>query len=275
MFLKQIDQILITLVFVIFLGGSFLAYYLFGDIVILPMVAVMLLIITAFIIEAFRRIEVQLKEQADQTAKNYRQTEAMFNLHSALKLRRPLPSMRKYTIFPDFASTLVGLIREKKPGLILELGSGVSTIIVGYCLEELGKGRILSIEHDKKYAGITRRNLGLHGLEDYARVIHAPLKELRFGDRTWHWYDRTKLKSIKNVDMLVVDGPPGPMQKLSRYPALPVLYKQLAPGAVVVLEDAKRTDERQVVKMWMKEFRGFEYEFVDTQKGAAILRKRS
>jgi predicted O-methyltransferase YrrM len=275
MFLKPIDTILVILTFVVFLGGSFIAWFIFGSIVIIPMLAVMLGIITAFVIEAFRRIEAQLAEQAAQTTRNYKQTEAMLNLHSTLKLRRPLPQMRDYAIYPDFASTLVGLILEEKPKVILELGSGVSTIISGYCLEQLGRGKIWSVEHDKKYAGITRKNLRLHEVEKYAKVIHAPLKEVRFGDRTWHWYDRPKLKDIKSIDMLVVDGPPGPMQKLSRYPALPVLHKQLAPGAIVVLEDAKRRDEKQIIKMWQHEFSDFKYEFFYTQKGAAVFRKKN
>ena len=273
MFLKPVDKFLIALVTVIFLGGSFLAWFLFGEIVILPMMAVMLGLLGAFIIEAFRRLEHKQLEMQKEAAVNYRQTEALFNLHSNLGLRRPLPQMKGFTVFPDFAALLVGLIKETRPKLVVELGSGVSTVIAAYCLEELGSGKVLSMEHETKYAAVTRRHLRTHGLERYAKVIHAPLEELNLGGRSWKWYDKSKFRGINNIDMLVVDGPPGPLQKLSRYPALPVLAAKMAPGAVVVLEDAKRKDERQIVKMWRTEFKDIGYEFVDTHKGAAVLRR--
>ena len=36
----------------------------------------------------------------------------------------------------------------------------------------------------------------------------------------------------------------------SRYPALPALEPRLAPGAIVVLDDATRPGEREILERW-------------------------
>jgi hypothetical protein len=75
--------------------------------------------------------------------------------------------------------------------------------------------------------------------------------------------------------MLIIDGPPGNIQHLARYPALPLLFHLLSDDVVVLLDDAFRADEREIVKRWLKEFGGFSLEEIDAEKGAAILRRQS
>ena len=106
-------------------------------------------------LEIYRRVQFLLNHAHE----NYRQTEALFSLFSLLKIRRPLPPLRDFAISPDFANLLVALIDETRPRVILELGSGASTLITGYRLQQLGQGRIISLEHDEKYAAVTRTRL--------------------------------------------------------------------------------------------------------------------
>lgn len=54
--------------------------------------------------------------------------------------------------------------------------------------------------------------------------------------------------------MLIVDGPPGRVNKDARYPALPLLHERLNPGAHVFLDDATRPDERRILTQWLAEF---------------------
>jgi hypothetical protein len=56
--------------------------------------------------------------------------------------------------------------------------------------------------------------------------------------------------SKKEVDVLVVDGPPGDTGLLARYPAVPVLRKAMSPTCVVLLDDANRADEQAIGKRW-------------------------
>jgi predicted O-methyltransferase YrrM len=226
-----------------------------------------------FIIESFRRLEVQLKDHHEKNQEDFRQTEAMFNLFSTIKIDKGLPPMRDWAILPDFANVIVTNIKKHKPKLILELGSGVSSVITGYLLKEMGKGRIITLEHDKKYADITSEHIKSHNLQKYVRVIYTPLKSYKYGNRNWLWYDKSKLKNMGSIDMLIIDGPPGSLQKLSRYPALPLLKKHLGPKTVIILDDAKRADEKRIVELWRKQYNIKTIEAVDTQKGAVILIK--
>src|SRR6185295_577572 len=79
---------------------------------------------------------------------------------------------------------------------------------------------------------------------------------------------------IEPIDLLVVDGPPGDVGDLARYPALPLLHERLSDNAVILLDDASRRDMRLILDLWLREFDNFDLERIDTEKGAAILRKR-
>ena len=270
--LKTQDKRLIAVAFV---GASFLCVGLFILLRQAPTLAVLYalaLLATALFaaqLEIYRRVQFLLNHAHE----NYRQTEALFSLFSLLKIRRPLPPLRDFAISPDFANLLVTLIDETRPRVILELGSGASTLITGYRLQQLGQGRIISLEHDEKYATVTRARLTQHELNDVVTLIHAPLAEIAIGEKKWKWYDQSAWSGIERIDLLVVDGPPARTQSLARYPALPLLRSKLADGAVVVLEDAARADEKKTAELWQREFPDFALEYVATEKGAAVFRR--
>ena len=66
-------------------------------------------------------------------------------------------------------------------------------------------------------------------MAEFAEVRHAPLKRGMIGDAEWYWYDPEQLEGIDDIDLLLVDGPPGMIQKNSRWPALPLLFDRLKP----------------------------------------------
>ena len=49
--------------------------------------------------------------------------------------------------------------------------------------------------------------------------------------------------------MLIVDGPAETTEPLIRYPAVPVLYDRLSDDAVILLDDADRTEEERIVAL--------------------------
>jgi predicted O-methyltransferase YrrM len=164
-------------------------------------------------------------------------------------------------------------IRLRQPKLILELGSGVSTVVMAYALEEIGEGHIVSLEHDKEYMDRTLAELDRHGLASWVDLRHAPLKPVNIEGNEWIWYDTNILGDLDRIDMVVVDGPPFETQTMARYPALPVVAARLSPSAVVVLDDADRRDERRCLKRWREEFPDLDLELRDSPKGTAILRR--
>ncbi|NET72234.1 MAG: class I SAM-dependent methyltransferase [Sphaerospermopsis sp. SIO1G2] len=172
---------------------------------------------------------------------------------------------------PDFAKILIDIIYKHKPKNILELGSGVSTIISSYCLKSIGDGCLISIDHDRDYGTKTEINLKLHSLDNIARIINAPLTLINIADQQYKWYDTSKIEEekLQSIDLLVIDGP-----SCDRYPALPKLKNILSNNVIILVDDVNRNQEQQMVKMWLDEFKDMEMVLIESEKGTAILRKK-
>lgn len=201
-----------------------------------------------------------------------RQVQSLFQLHLDISPRAPLPPLGQYAATPDLLATLVSLVKRKRPRVIVELGSGSSTIVCGYALESTAQGRVHSFDHEAQYAAETNAALDAHGLSAIAAVQVAPLRETRCGQSIWRWY-ALNIEELPLIDLLIVDGPPMTTGLLARYPALPMLWSKLAPGAIIVVDDAARPDETEMVRRWMEEFPGLRKESLAHEKGTIILHK--
>jgi len=272
--LKKKEVVGAIAVAAVFLGVSLAGWALIGDaawFVALSAVLVVLLLSQA---DIFRRVQHSIKRELQEFWRpEYRQLESLFSLFSVMNLHDPLPPMRAWAVSPDFANVIVSLIREVRPRTIVEAGTGVSTLIAGYCLRAQGEGQCLSLEHDETYASISSRNVEKHGLERHVNVAHARLVEVEVRGQRWLWYSPAVLEGITSVDMVIVDGPPGYVQDLARYPALPLLFDRLTDKAVVVIDDCNRQEEKAIVERWLKEYPFFSLETLDTERGAVVLRR--
>jgi predicted O-methyltransferase YrrM len=202
-----------------------------------------------------------------------RQIQALNSLHALLPIQRPLPPLGEWAISPDFGELLISLIQQERPAHVLELGSGSSTIISSYALQRWGDGKITSLDHEAGFAELTRREIQRHGHSDRAQVIHAPLKHVSVGGEDHQWYDLECLPpDMAPIDLLIVDGPPRRTQSNARYPALPLLLSRLRPGAILLLDDGKRDEERAMVERWRKEVPRLQVDFRNLAKGAFVLR---
>lgn len=206
-----------------------------------------------------------------QDAHQLRQIQAITALHQLIPFKAVSPWMTGWAATPEFAATLYDIVRDRKPKVVLELGSGASTVIVAAALEQNGGGRLISIDQDADYAAQTRAAVERHGLSRTAQVVHSPLTEASVDGETWLWYDMQTIPSADPIDLLIVDGPHRELQKMARYPAIPLLIGRLSAQAVIVLDDAERKDERLAVQRWTSEYDGFEVRFLSSRKGTAIL----
>jgi hypothetical protein len=93
---------------------------------------------------------------------------------------------------------------------------------------------------------------------------------VRLSNELFPWYSLATLPDLE-IDLLVVDGPPGALRPLARYPAGPRLLPRLASGALVFVDDAIRVDETEMVRRWMSEFPGLRQEIHEAEKGLLIL----
>ena len=269
MYLKPKDTMTIGISFCVIFCLHIVGWLLWGDIVLVIFLPLMLGVIVFIQTEHYRSIRNQFQQQDG----HFRQIEALFSLFRMIKPRYPLPPLGGWAIAPDFANLLISHIHEHAPKVILELGSGTSTLIAAYGVKEHGEGKIYSLEHSKECATNTTNMLKKHGLQDMAEVIHAPLKTIVLGEEKWLWYDTQQISSIPAIDLLIVDGPPKKIQKMGRYPALPLLFEKLSENATVLLDDSKRKDETKIVERWLSNFHELQCEWVETERGTAILRK--
>jgi predicted O-methyltransferase YrrM len=211
----------------------------------------------------------------DAEKNHFSQLESLLNIQNVLNIRFPLPKMRNWAISPDFAELLLREILIRKPQVIVEFGSGLSTLITGYALEMNRQGKLTSFEHDMFYGEKTIQNLILHGLEEFVDVISAPISDVAINNRDVKWYSIDEIKVPEKIDILVVDGPPAKTDREARYPALPYLIDRLAEDVIVIMDDGIRQEEKEICRRWLEEYPEFESEYVETEKGAFILRRKT
>lgn len=133
------------------------------------------------------------------------------------------------------------------PGPILECGSGLSTVLTAI----IAKRRKIAywvLEHDPVFAGPVRHYLGKYQLSE----VHYQIGSLvDYG--AYEWYDDALLRDApKDFSLVTCDGPPAET-KGGRYGLLPVVRHRMAPGCVILLDDAAREGEQAVARRWERE----------------------
>lgn len=217
-----------------------------------------------------------LKQRVERENRNlFGQLEAYLSLRDRLGLREGLPYSHNWSAAPDFLKLIIDHALTEKPTTIVECSSGLTTLMLARACEMNGTGQVLSLENGAEFAAKTRAEVERYGLTPRATVIDAPLKPVTIDGVKYQWYDLTDAADWpdRSIDLLVIDGPPGFLQRHSRYPALPLLFEKLADGCVVFLDDAGRPEERELVEMWLERFSGMvEHEFINSERGCSVLR---
>lgn len=179
-----------------------------------------------------------------------------------------------FEITGEEAVFLFHFIRRQRPKVIMELGSGSSTVLFAAALRANGTGHLISIESDSAHAKHTAALLEQAELSDRVQLVAAPLVDLTLNGRNFQWYDLGPLLRTlaEKIDLLFVDGPPGRVQSLSRFPALPILLPHLSQRAAIIVDDGAREDEVRMVEMW-REMEGvaFETESLDFLPHAPVI----
>jgi predicted O-methyltransferase YrrM len=179
-----------------------------------------------------------------------------------------LPPLGNWGIEADFARLIIDELQER-PRTIVECGSGASTILIAALLENRGEATFYSIEHSEPFASSLRARLESLGLAEQVQTVVAPLRWQAFAARSTIWYDAHSIGAhvAGPIDLLVVDGPP-PVAPWARWAAMPFFHADLAPGAVVLLDDGRRRSERGAAASWRAQYPDLDVYWLDTVKGA-------
>lgn len=183
-----------------------------------------------------------------------RQTAALVDLHMLLAPEHLTGLPGGFAAEPATIHELVRhILNSPTVPLIVECGSGSSTLWLALACRRRGNGRVVALEHDPHFAEETRALLADHQLDQFAEVRTAPLAPHPTVDSPSPWYSVEALSDLDGVDLLFVDGPPGHVGKLSRYPALPAFASKMSAGAVIALDDAERPSEQATLEKWHSE----------------------
>lgn len=234
--------------------------------------------------EDYATLEALLKTRLQQLQRQhqkdlqqlYVQLESLSWLQRRLKIIGALPPLRGWPTSPDFLLHLHSWLLKHQPKMVVETGSGASTLVIADALRQNGFGKLISLEHLQKYADKTYETLADEDLTRWVELrvgALVPWKGKHLNPKPSRWYT-LNLEGINHIDLLVVDGPPGNTCLYARYPALPAFFERLAPTAEVWMDDANRQEEKEISEEWAKRY-GFELEFIPLEKGMSRLIRRS
>lgn len=207
----------------------------------------------------------------------YLQLESLSWLQRRLLHKTQLPPLRGWACSPDVLLRLHTHIVNTKPKVIVEFGSGASTLVIADAISQNGDGKLFSIEHSEYYGKQTLSQLEQNGLQHSIELRTGSLElwgeehlNLKDASKPSLWYPKSLLQDIENIDLIWVDGPPGNTCLYSRYPALPALSTQLSEHAEVWMDDTVRQEERDICEDWAQKY-GFNIQYYPLEKGLGRL----
>ena len=236
----------------------------------------------AYLVRSVRALHRKINRSADRTSKEltaqtgriknelgnvYHQFEAVEQLLPLLKLSAPLPPSRGWAASPDFLLTLAHVTKKVKPRLTVELGSGISTLV----LAKSGAKKIVSLDHSVDFGLQTAEMLKSHGV----RGVDIRIHELESYAGKYQWYAKSTFKGLAKIDLLVIDGPPSATNPDARYPALEHLVPLLSPRATVILDDVYRDEERKLADAIANALPNHVLTIHSHEKGTAVISPRT
>jgi predicted O-methyltransferase YrrM len=174
---------------------------------------------------------------------------ALWSLSALFSDGRMWPAPGGWALGAEPAALLLAELGRRGLRTVVELGPGASSVILGRGgSDEL---ELFGVEHDPRFASLVRWHLDQHRLSNYT-LLEAPLQEQTLNDRRVDWYDPSAIEQLpERIDALVVDGPPAAGGSSARAPAWPLLRERMRSGALILVDDTERTDERRMVGEWL------------------------
>jgi predicted O-methyltransferase YrrM len=178
-----------------------------------------------------------------------------------------------YAVSQGVATLLAELVCANACRNILEFGAGSSSRVFARALARAGGGRLTSVEQSPEWCREAWEEVeAAPGVRAQLIVALPELRVCREG--VYHVYARAAapLAAHGPYDFVLVDAP---QWYYGRDGALPLVYDMLAPGALIVVDDAGRPQERWAIYRWLQTYPGLELLAYDAgfgRNGVAVLR---
>ncbi len=136
---------------------------------------------------------------------------------------------------PDYEDLwfLWRLVRKNRPNVVLEFGSGCSTVVIAHALADNGVGHITSVDAQETWAEVTRSTVP-DELRSYCEVVYSPVEE--YESEGVPVYRHIEVPDIR-PDLLYLDGPT--LNQRVKVGVDPVLLEGNFPDGFVMVVDGR------------------------------------
>ncbi len=170
------------------------------------------------------------------------------------------------TAFERIATTLLQMSPVEK---ILEFGGGPSSIRLAMAFSET---HILSVEGDWRNFAETMNLMQTFWDKRNLSIKYRPITLESYGDAEFLTYEDGMFWE-EEIDCVIIDGPPVYTLR-GREACLYQVYDQIRIGGLVILDDFRRSYEKQIVENWLSVYPGsFTVEMIHEDHHLAVLRK--
>ena len=170
------------------------------------------------------------------------------------------------TAFESIATTLLQMSPAER---ILEFGSGPSSIRLAMAFSE---AQVLSVEGDWRNFAETMNLMQTFWDKRNLSIKYRPITLESYGDAEFLTYE-DGIFWEEEIDCVIIDGPPVYTLR-GREACLYQIYDQIKIGGLVILDDFRRSYEKQIVENWLSVYPGsFTVAIIREDHHLAVLRK--
>ena len=195
-----------------------------------------------------RRMQAGLATRAD-LDRLYERVAAAVQIQGALNglpIVRPMPG---WALSSDAIVQILCDLQERSSPVLVEFGSGQSTVIFAAWFRARGSGRFVSFEHDPAHAEAIGRQLEAAKLAAHVELKLIPLADRAAVDGLPASKSYVLPDTFPGFDVALVDGPSYFFGESTRYHPLAWSIDRLNPGGAAYLDDTIRPQEKRILEV--------------------------
>ena len=212
--------------------------------------------------DRFRKIDAvnKLSTSNQERIKSNQQILFDYNQLSTLFSKNEFIPFTEWSLSPSTILHILNdiLLNDKKN--IVEFGCGSSSLYIAKFLEKLGsRSNYYCIESNEEWLNKMRFLAERYEISKFINFVHAPMAEIeeQYGYKNQKlWYDiatvRKVINNVKEIDLVLIDGPVGIDSPYARYSAIPLLKKKFAKNISIFLDDTFRKEEMEILEEWKR-----------------------